>query len=92
MGSTFRMFALPVLMLLGLLGLVLIVKAFDAPRDRREQDCNRIARTEAAIEGSDREEAKAACMAAADGHAVFFATPGVSDAVRRSRNVSDRAT
>jgi hypothetical protein len=62
MGSTFRTFALPVLSLLCLVGLVLIVKAFDSPSDRGEQHCNRIARTEAAIEGTDREEAKARCM------------------------------
>lgn len=65
-----RPFAHMVLWLIGIVLLVLMVKAFQHEAgDGGEQHCNRIARTEAAIEGTDREEAKARCLEehAADG-------------------------
>lgn len=70
MRSATRPYVLLLLWLIGLVLLVLMVKAFEHEAgDGREQHCNRIARTEAAIEGTDRDEAKARCLEehAADG-------------------------
>jgi hypothetical protein len=82
MRSSARPLAYLVLWLIGLVLLVLMVKAFQHEAgDGREQHCNRVARTEAAIEGTDREEAKRQCMAAADRHAVFLPRRGRSTRV-----------
>jgi hypothetical protein len=81
MPSASRPLAYLLVWLIGLVLLVLMVRAFKHEAgDGREQHCNRIARTEAAIEGTDREEAKRQCMAAAVRHAVFFAPAGTVNA------------
>lgn len=81
MRSASRPYVLLLIWLVGLVLLVLMVKAFQHEAgDGSEQHCNRFARTEAAIEGTDREEAKRQCMAAAARHAVFFAPAGTVNA------------
>lgn len=48
----------------------------DAAIDIKKQDCHRLARAEAQVEGSDGREVQAAC----DVHASFFARPGTVNA------------